>query len=169
LAGPLFLCPEQAASKSVASISATESRPLNVRGNSGSNRRSLIRRSPVTPTRWRKSFNIHTSGTAWRLAKWANWRQAFCSGNIWTNRLNECTGVSKPSRCRRHNWAGRSRARRPRPPAGGNSSLMKASGMWGDSSESSAAVPVWDSREFMRQRTTQKLRLRPMKSAFSQF
>jgi hypothetical protein len=103
------------------------------------------------------------------LAKWANWRQAFCSGNIWTNRLNECTGVSKPSRCRRHNWAGRSRARRPRPTVGEKSSLMKASGMWGDSSDSSAAVPVGESSEFMGQRTTQKLRLRPMKSVISKF
>ncbi len=160
--GALFLCPEAEAGRSVASISATESVPSVPLGSSGSNKCWLIWRKPLTPIQARNWFSLHTSGMAWRLGRWAKLRQSFCSGNICTNRLKEWTGLSTANWCRRHNWAGLNRRRRPRPRLRGSSWLMKSSGTCGESSLSRAAVPVGRSNESIRFRPTLTNSLRPL-------
>jgi hypothetical protein len=62
LSGPLFLCPEAAAGKSVASINATDQTSVAGGGSNGVSRCSLIWRRPETPTRSRNSWSIQTSG-----------------------------------------------------------------------------------------------------------
>ena len=158
--GTLFLCPEAEAGRSVASIRATETLLSVPVGSSGSNKCWLIWRRPLTPRQARNWLSIHTSGMAWRLGRRAKPRQAFCSGNIWTNRLKEWTGLNRANRCRRHNWAGLNCRRRPRPRLAGINWLIKSSGTWGESSLSSAAVPVGGSNESIAFRAILKNSLR---------
>ena len=154
VSGALFLCPEAEAGRSVASMSATETVPAVPLGSSGSNKCWLIWRKPLTPIQARNWLSIHTSGMAWRLGRWAKLCQSFCSGNIWTNRLKEWTGLSRANWCNRHNWAGLNWRRRPRPRLRGSSWLIKSSGTCGESSRSRAAVPVGGSNEFIAFRAT---------------
>ena len=165
--GALFLCPEAEAGRSVASMSATETVPAVPLGSSGSNKCWLIWRKPLTPIQARNWLSIHTSGMAWRLGRWAKLRQSFCSGNIWTNRLKEWTGLSRANWCRRHNWAGLNWRRRPRPRLRGSSWLIKSSGTCGESSRSRAAVPVGGSNEFIAFRATLTNSLRLLQKRLS--
>src|SRR6266851_2269080 len=167
--GTLFLCPEAEAGRSVASIRATETVRSVPVGNSPSNKCWLIWRRPLTPRQARNWLNIHTSGMAWRLGRRAKPRQAFCSGNIWTNRLKEWTGLNRANRCRRHNWAGLNCRRRPRPRLAGSNRLIKSSGTWGDISLSSAAVPVGGSNESIAISATLKNSLRLLEKRTSDF
>ena len=166
--GALFLCPEAEAGRSVASMSATETVPALPWGSRGSNKCWLIWRKPLTPIPARNWLSIHTSGMAWRLGRWAKLRQSFCSGNIWTNRLKEWTGLSRANWCKRHNWAGLNWRRRPRPRLRGSSWLIKSSGACGDS-RSRAAVPVGGSNEFIAFRATLTNSLRLLQKRLSDF
>jgi len=86
----------------VASIRASAGFSTVLWGSIGANNCSLIRRKPLTPQRSRNWFNIHTSGTAWRLDKWAKRRQSRCSASNRTKWLNAWTGVSTLKRLARY-------------------------------------------------------------------
>jgi hypothetical protein len=162
LSGCFFLWPEQAASKSVASIRATDTPWPALLGNKGSKSRSLIWCNPSTPARSRNWLSIQTSGMAWRLERWAKRRQARCSASIRTNWLKECTGVKTLNRWMRYNWAGLNCCRRPRSLRRGIRLLMKLSGTYGDRRVKSWAVPVAGKFESIGLRATPKKLLRPM-------
>ena len=143
------MCPEHAASKSVASIKASAGFSTVLWDSIGVNNCSLICRKPPTPQRSRNWFNIHTSGTAWRLDRWAKRRQSRCSASNRTKWLNAWTGVSTLKRLARYSWAELSCWRLPRPRWRGTNSLMKVSGMYGESSFNNCAVPVAGNFESM--------------------
>jgi hypothetical protein len=162
LSGCFFLCPEQAASKSVASIRATDTPWPASLGSKGSKSRSLIWRNPLTPTRSRNWLSIQTSGMAWRLERWAKRRQARCSASSRTNWLKECTGVKTLNRWMRYSWAGLNCCRRPRSLGRGIKSLMKVSGTYVERSVKSWAVPVAGKFESIGLRATPNKPLRPL-------
>ena len=162
LSGCFFLCPEQAASKSVASIRATDTPWPALWGNKGSKSRSLIWRNPLTPTCSRNWLSIQTSGMAWRLERWAKRRQPRCSASSRTNWLKECTGVKTLNRWMRYNWAGLNCCRRPRSLWRGIKSLMKGSGTYGERSVKSWAVPVAGKFESISLRATPNKPMRPL-------
>ena len=130
-------------------------------GSSGANNCSLIWRKPLTPQRSRNWFNIHTSGTAWQLDKRAKRRQSRCSASNRTKWLNAWTGVSTLKRLTRYSCAELSCWRLPRPRWRGTSSLMKVSGMYGESSFKKRAVPVAGNFESMALGATSNKPLRP--------
>lgn len=169
LASPLFLKPQVAAGKSVASIRATEKAPSAAAGSSGIKRCSLIRRNPATPSRCRNSCSTHGSGSSYRLGRWAKRRQARCSASIRTSRLNECTGVSSTNKCTRQSWAVLKSRRRPRPRSCGNSRLIHRSGMCAENASSNACVPVGGSNDFMAVTATLKKRMRPLHLSLPHF
>lgn len=103
--GFFFLKPSQAASKSVASMSATaffqpEACPIKLVRSW-----SLIWRSPPTPTSVRNSCSIRALGIRSRWARRAKARQARCSLNKVSTSLRRWAGVSTVNKCVRHNWA----------------------------------------------------------------
>ncbi|MCX6925882.1 MAG: hypothetical protein NT154_22150, partial [Verrucomicrobia bacterium] len=130
-------------------------------GSIGANNCSLIWRKPLTPQCSRNWFNIHTSGTAWRLDKWAKRRQSRCSASNRIKWLKAWTGVSTLKRLARYSCAELSCWRRPRPPWRGSNSLMKVSGIYGESSFKNCAVPVAGNFESMALGATPKRTLRP--------
>lgn len=152
-----FLKPLAEAGRSVASIKATDRESPDGLGTKDSASVSLMRRKPATPTRSRNSWSMRTPGTFCRCERCANFRHARCSANMSTSRLKEWTGVSTASRCVRHSWAELKEFRRPGPRLGGKCSLMKPSGMCGESDASNWAVPVEGKGDFMPQPTTQKI------------
>ena len=129
-----FLKPQQAAGKSVASMSATVWDQPAARSIRGSRSESLIARRPPTPTSERNSWSMRTPGTPCRLASRANSRQPRCSGSRATNWLNECDGVRTANKWSRHNCAALRLRCGPRLGRWLQCSLMKASGTYGSRS-----------------------------------
>ena len=102
LAQGIFLYALVAAGKSVASIKATVLAKPAPPSSSGASRCSLMERNFVRSSRCRKSCSILTSGRTRRLRRRAKTLHVRCSASNWTNRLNECAGVSSASKWTRN-------------------------------------------------------------------
>jgi hypothetical protein len=168
-AGVFFLKPLQAASKSVASISATDVSQPAARSTKGWRRWSLIARKPETPTRSRNWWSTATWGTPWRRASRAKARHAGWSGSMASNRLKKRAGVSRASKWTRHSWAALKVGRGPRAGRTFQCSLIKASGMCGSKQAKSSLVPVTGSGVFMPKDTTGLCATCPLQVAVRDF
>ena len=152
--GFFFLNPSQAASKSVASISATACFQLEACSIKLLRSWSLIWRSPPTPSCERNSWSIRALGTCSRWAKRAKARQARCSLSKVSTSLRRWAGVSTVNKCVRHNWAALKWRRGPRAGRTFHCSLIKPSGMNESTTPNNSAVPVIGNFDFMTLKTT---------------
>jgi hypothetical protein len=156
-----FLKPSQAASKSVASISATAWGHRVARSIKGARSWSLIWRRPPTPNRARNWLTMRTSGIRSRWDKRAKERQARCSANSVNTWLTEWAGVSTVNKFVRHNWALLKYGRGPRGGRTFQCPLIKSSGMKGSTNANSSAVPVIGKLDLLIPKATPFKPLRP--------
>jgi hypothetical protein len=147
--GCFFLKPSQAASKSVASINATEWGQADARSTNDTRSWSLIWRRPPTPRRDRNWWSMRTSGTRSRWDKRAKERQARCSPNNVNTWLREWAGVNTVNKWVRHSWAPPKYGRGPRAGRAFQCSLIKASGTNGSKRANNSAVPVIGNFDFI--------------------